>query len=48
MDMVKGLKEAFDEMLKESEWMDDATKLLAKEKVKLVNELCVVVNIANH
>ena len=32
--MIKNLKAAFNSLLAESEWMDDATRKLAKEKVK--------------
>ena len=32
--MIHNIREAFNEILEENEWMDDETKTVAKEKVK--------------
>lgn len=36
--MIRNIREAFNELLDENEWMDEETKLLAKEKADCINE----------
>ena len=34
--MIHNIREAFTEILEDSDWMDDATKAVAKEKVSVI------------
>ena len=36
--MIHTLREAFNELLDENDWMDDFTRSVAKEKANLMNE----------
>ncbi len=36
--MIRNIREAFNELLDENEWMDNETKQLAKEKANAINE----------
>lgn len=38
IEMIRNIREAFNELLDENEWMDEETKLLAKEKADCINE----------
>ena len=38
--MIHDIREAFNELLEENEWMDDKTRVFAKEKVKRDVCLC--------
>lgn len=38
VEMIRNIREAFNELLDENEWMDKETKLLAKEKADSINE----------
>lgn len=38
MEMIRNIREAFNELLDENEWMDEETKKLAKEKADAINE----------
>ena len=38
--MIHNIREAFTEILEDSDWMDDATKAVAKEKVSVIVFLC--------
>lgn len=37
--MIKELQVAFDELLEDLDWMDDPTKVVAKEKVIVTNKI---------
>ena len=37
LEMIHNIRDAFNEILENSDWMDDATKAVAKEKVKIKN-----------
>ena len=36
--MIRNIREAFNELLDENQWMDDETKRLAREKAEAMNE----------
>lgn len=38
LEMIHSIREAFNELLDENEWMDDETKKVAKEKANSMNE----------
>lgn len=38
LEMIHDIREAFNELLKENEWMDDETRLVAEEKANSMNE----------
>lgn len=38
VEMIRNIREAFNELLDENEWMDDETKKLAREKAEAMNE----------
>lgn len=37
VEMIHNIREAFNELLEENEWMDDQTKSVAKEKVGILH-----------
>ena len=38
LEMIQGIREAFNELLEENHWMDDATRQVAKDKANSMNE----------
>ncbi|XP_050420480.1 neprilysin-1-like isoform X2 [Adelges cooleyi] len=38
MDMIQSIREAFNELLNENEWMDDETRVVAREKAEAMKE----------
>lgn len=38
MDMIQSIREAFNELLNESHWMDDQTRIVAKAKADAMKE----------
>ena len=39
LEMIHNIREAFNEILKESDWMDEETKAVAKEKVNITHQI---------
>lgn len=38
LEMIHTIREAFNELLEENHWMDDETRMVAKEKANAMNE----------
>ena len=36
LEMIHGIRESFNELLMENHWMDDATRLVAKDKARVL------------